>query len=108
MLLFTGAQKKHITSWILTLWINLLVGQAIEPPVLNAERDQAYCILSEQNILTEFSIENNRGSKVTAVYIQISLGYMQGEDVLRLTGTHDISSNWNPAEAKLTLKSTAS
>ena len=105
---YTATQKKNIASWILMLWINLLLGQASDPPALNAEGDQAYCTLSEQNIVTEFSIENNSGSTVTAVYIQISLGYVQGEDVLQLIGTHDISSSWNPAEAKLTLKSTAS
>ena len=90
------------------LWINLLVGQAIDPPVLSAEGDQAYCALSEQNIVTEFSIENNSGSTITAIYIQISLGYVPVEDVLRLTGSHNISSSWNPIEAKLTLKSTTS
>ena len=108
MSLYTGAQKKHIASWTLMLWINLLVGQAIDPPVLSAEGDQAYCAVSEQNIVTEFSIENNSGSTITAIYIQISLGYVPGEDVLRLTGSHNISSSWNPIEAKLTLKSTTS
>ena len=108
MSLYTGAQKKHIASWTLMLWINLLVGQAIDPPVLSAEGDQAYCAVSEQNIVTEFSIENNSGSTITAIYIQISFGYVRGEDVLRLTGSHNISSSWNPAEAKLTLKSTTS
>ena len=100
--------KKHIALWTLMLWINLLVGQAIDPPVLSSEGDQAYCALSEQNIVTEFSIENNSGSTITAIYIQISLGYVRGEDVLRLTGSHNISSSWNPAEAKLTLKSATS
>ena len=107
-MLDTGAQKIHLTLWILFAWMNSLVGQASDPPVLDAEGDQAYCTLSEQNIVTEFSIENNSGSAVTAVYIQISLGYVQGEDILRLTGTHNISSNWNPADAKLTLKSNTS
>ena len=107
-MLDTGAQKIYLTLWILFAWMNSLVDQASDPPVLDAEGDQAYCTLSEQNIVTEFSIENNSGSAVTAVYIQISLGYVQGEDILRLTGTHNISSSWNPADAKLTLKSNTS
>ena len=107
-MLYSGAQKKRTASCILMLWINLLLSQTSNPPVLKAEGDQAYCRLSEHKIVTEFSIENNGGSTVTAVYIQISQGYVQGEDVLRLNGTHDISSSWNAAEAKLTLQSAAS
>ena len=99
---------RSIVLTAVTLWTHILIAQTSNPPVLKAEGDQAYCKLSEHKIITEFSIENNDDSTVTAVYIQISQGYVQGEDVLRLNGTHDISSSWNAAEAKLTLQSAAS
>jgi hypothetical protein len=38
------------------------------------------------------------------VYIQISTGYINGEDLLTLTGSHpNISSSWDPVQGELTL-----
>lgn len=96
--------KKIIFSVILIAWAHLLLSQTSSPPILRAEGDQYYCALSEHKIVTNFSIEN--ATNTTAIYIQISLGYEKGKDILRLDGTHAIRSSWNAEEAKLTLENT--
>ena len=54
------------------------MGQISSPPVLEAEGDQVFCSLSEQNIVTDFSIEINDGAAIDKIYIQISTGYTLG------------------------------
>ena len=97
--------NKKIILGLLLLGVNLLMGQISKPPVLSAEGDQIFCSLSEQNIVTDFSIEINDAVAIEKIYIQISSGYTLGEDILRLNGTHPkVTSGWNVAEAKLTLR----
>lgn len=99
--------KKTITSFLLILASKILIAQTSGPPVLSAEGFQVYCSLSEQPIVTDFSIVDNNSEVTMTIYIQISEGYVAGEDILSLSGVHDnVTSSWNPAEAKLTLEST--
>ena len=72
------------------------------PPVVTAIGDQIYCPQTQQNIVTDFDIVDPDSSSTTGFYIQISTGFVQGQDQLMLTGNHpNINSSWNPAEAKL-------
>jgi len=75
------------------------------PPEVSAFGDQIYCPQTQQNIVTEFNITDAENSDSTSgFYIQISAGYVLGEDQLSLTGNHpNIISQWNAAEAKLSL-----
>jgi len=71
-------------------------------PTVTAEGDQAYCPLSKQNIVTAFNIIDNNSKSTPAFYIQISSGYVFGEDKLILRGRHPkIKANWRARQAKL-------
>nr|WP_315158778.1 T9SS type B sorting domain-containing protein [uncultured Flavobacterium sp.] len=77
-------------------------------PVLNATGNQTYCPLSSVNIVSSISITDLDDTSTDAIYIQISSGYIKGEDQLLLNNasTHStIQSNWNANEGKLTLNS---
>ena len=77
-------------------------------PVLTATGNQTYCPLTSVNIVTTISITDLDDTSTDAIYIQISSGYIKGEDQLLLnnSSTHStIQSNWNANEGKLTLNS---
>lgn len=81
------------------------------PPAIDAKGNQAYCPLSKINIVTQFDINDPDDDDVTALYIQISEGYVLGEDFLSLqnTAAHpNISTQWNSSEGKLAVKSSSS
>ncbi|RIA10091.1 gliding motility-associated-like protein [Flavobacteriaceae bacterium MAR_2010_72] len=74
------------------------------PPNLDAIGDQFYCPLSQINIVSDFNIVDPDDNGIDELNIQISTGYVNGEDQLVLTGTHpNIQSTWNTASGKLTL-----
>ena len=76
------------------------------PPTVTAVGNQIYCPQSQQPIVTSFDITDPDPGDTTvdAFYIQISTGYVFGEDELLLTGSHPtINASWNSNEAKLTL-----
>ena len=73
-------------------------------PTVTATGNQIYCPQSQQNIVSSFDITDPDSTNTSGFYIQISTGYVVGEDQLILTGTHpNIIANWNPSEAKLIL-----
>jgi hypothetical protein len=75
-----------------------------EPPEVSAQGDQIYCPQTQQNIVTDFNITDSDSDSTSGFYIQISTGYVLGEDQLLLLGSHpNINSQWNAAEAKLSL-----
>ena len=82
----------------------------IDPPKITAIGNQKYCAQTYIKIATSVTITHDPAETSTnAVYIQISSGYIYGEDVLSLSGSYaNIKSSWNPAEGKLTLSSTTS
>ncbi|AXG74181.1 hypothetical protein DVK85_07975 [Flavobacterium arcticum] len=81
--------------------------QTNEAPVLTATGDQIYCPGENLNITTTFNITDTDDTATEAIYIQISSGYENGEDLLSLTGTHpNITSSWNVTTAKLSLTGT--
>lgn len=78
---------------------------AINPPVIKATGNQIYCPGTSLNIVQTITILPDPNKLTTdAVSIQISSGYIFGQDLLILTGTHPtISFNWIPSEGKLKL-----
>ncbi|MFV5688644.1 T9SS type B sorting domain-containing protein [Flavobacterium sp. ZT3R25] len=80
---------------------------AIDPPKIKAEGNQTYCPQTYVKIATSVTITSDPAETSTnAVYIQISSGYVIGQDQLTLTGSYpNIISNWIPAEGKLILSS---
>ena len=78
--------------------------QNTEAPIVQAQGSQFYCPLTEQNIVSSFSINSSSNSEVEAFYIQISSGYARFQDRLLLSEDHpNINANWNASEAKLIL-----
>lgn len=82
---------------------SFLFGQNVAP-VLQATGNQIYCPQTSLPIVTNMSITDPDDVGISAMYIQISSGYVFGQDVLTLTGVHpSISASWNAIEGKLTL-----
>lgn len=74
-------------------------------PILSATGNQIYCPQSSLPIVTQISITDPDDIGIEAMYIQISSGYVLGEDLLTLIGVHpNIISTWNAIEGKLTLR----
>jgi gliding motility-associated-like protein len=93
-------QKYQILFFLIS---NILVGQNVAP-VLQATGNQLYCPQTSLPIVTNMSITDPDDIGITAMYIQISSGYVVGQDVLTLTGVHpSISASWNTIQGKLTL-----
>ncbi|AJR03846.1 lectin [Siansivirga zeaxanthinifaciens CC-SAMT-1] len=73
-------------------------------PVLTATGDQTYCPKSQINIVTDFNITDPDDTEIEALFVQISKGYVQGEDNLTLTGSHpNILTSWSVEQGKLKL-----
>lgn len=78
--------------------------QSTVPPEITAVGNQNYCPLSQINVVTDFNILNAGGENIQEVYVQISTGYVQGEDKLEYIGTNpNITWGFKPNEGKLTL-----
>ena len=93
-------QKYQILFFLIS---NILVGQNVAP-VLQATGNQLYCPQTTLPIVTDMSIIDPDDVGISAMYIQISSGYVFGQDVLTLTGVHpSISASWNAIEGKLSL-----
>ena len=74
-------------------------------PVLTATGDQTYCPQTPINIVTDFDVVDPDDTAIKAFYIQISTGYVRGQDLLSLSGSHPLLvSSWNALEGKLTLE----
>ena len=75
-----------------------------DPPVVVATGDQTYCAGGSTPIAETISITDPDDTMTSVVYIQISTGYINGEDLLTLTGSHpNISSTWDAVQGELTL-----
>ncbi|WP_425237928.1 hypothetical protein [Ulvibacterium sp.] len=77
-------------------------------PVLAGTGNQTYCPGDSVPIAETISITDVDDTSTNAVYIQISSGYINGEDLLTLTGTHpNITSSWDAVQGELTLSGPA-
>jgi len=76
-------------------------------PILTATGNQIYCPGSILKIVTDMTITHDPTEIGTnAMYIQISSGYVNGQELLSLTGAHPgIVGSWDQAVGKLTLRS---
>ncbi len=82
----------------------LTVTSSNEPPVVTATGDQAYCPGGTVPVVETIDITDADDTTLFEASVQISSGYVNGEDVLTLTGTHsNILASWNVSEGKLTL-----
>lgn len=92
---------------IILLWLcsALFCYSQNQPPVVTVVGDQVYCPQSQQKIVTAFDITDVDDTQTEAFYIQISSGYVFGQDQLLLTGVHpNIQTSWNATEAKMTIR----
>lgn len=79
-----------------------------QPPVLLVTGNQTYCPGSSLPIAESVSLTDPDDTSTDAIYIQISSGYVNGEDLLTLTGTHSsITATWDVVEGELTLQGPA-
>ena len=82
---------------------------AIDPPVITATGNQAYCPGTSVKIVQTIDITNDPAEPSTnAIYIQISSGYIYGQDQLTLTNTSlypNIITSWDAGAGKLKLYS---
>lgn len=77
-------------------------------PTITATGDESYCPLTNSIIVNFIDIDDPDDTSTDAIYIQISSGYVNGEDNLFLSNplSHtNITASWNQKEGKLTLKS---
>ena len=94
---------KIISSFIAVFLFSTADAQNVAP-ILQATGNQVYCPQTSLPIVTNMSIIDTDDVGIAAMYIQISSGYVLGQDVLILTGIHPtITSSWNATEGKLTL-----
>ncbi|MFS4456694.1 C-type lectin domain-containing protein [Maribacter sp. 2304DJ31-5] len=79
-----------------------------QPPLVVGSGDRIYCPGASVPIAETVSITDADDTTTSAVYIQISSGYVNGEDVLMLTGSHpNITSSWDAVQGELTLQGPA-
>ncbi|PCJ90742.1 MAG: hypothetical protein COA50_16955 [Flavobacteriaceae bacterium] len=78
------------------------------PPTIIATGNQPFCIGTSLAVAESVSITDPDDTTTNAVYIQVSAGYVNGEDLLTLTGTHpNISASWDAIQGELSLTGTA-
>lgn len=97
---------KHFYLFI--FFFSSICWSQVIPPTITADGNQAYCPLSQINVVTDFDIVDTDGTDINALYIQISSGYQAGSDLLQLnnaTSHSTITTTWSSSEGKLTLLS---
>jgi gliding motility-associated-like protein len=75
-------------------------------PIVTATGQQTYCPGSPLNIATDFNVTDADDTGAPEVYIQISSGYVSGQDMLGFNSANGVISTWNATTATLVLKST--
>jgi gliding motility-associated-like protein len=100
--------KQFLRGLLLALLLPFTVcAQNNQPPVVTATGNQVYCPGSINLITTAFNITDPDDTGLQAIYIQISSGYQNTEDVLSLNGTiPGLNASWSAAEGKLTISGT--
>ena len=75
-----------------------------QPPVVSATGNQAYCPGTSIPVVETISIADPDDPTIQEVSVQIANGYVNGEDLLALVGSHpNISANWIVSEGRLVL-----
>ena len=79
-----------------------------QPPIVAGSGDQIYCSGGSIPVAQSINITDPDDTTTTAVYIQISSGYVSGEDLLTLTGSHpNITATWDATQGEITLQGPA-
>ncbi|SDX37664.1 Ig-like domain-containing protein [Flavobacterium degerlachei] len=81
---------------------------ANQAPIITATGNQVYCPGSSLKIVTDVSIIDSDDTGTDAIYIQISSGYVNGQDNLQLANPSShptITTSWDPIAGKLKLSS---
>lgn len=82
----------------------------IKPPVITATGNQTYCSGTSLKIVETITITSEDELDADAIYIQISLGYINGQDQLTLvnpTAHPNIKTSWDATAGKLKLHNPA-
>ncbi|WP_353779325.1 T9SS type B sorting domain-containing protein [Winogradskyella sp. 3972H.M.0a.05] len=90
---------------VFTLFLTVAYSQSL-PPSIDVVGEQFYCADAPMPIATDVNITPPSVGVNTwdNVIIQISQGYVMGQDVLFLSGTHpNITASWSITEGQLTL-----
>jgi gliding motility-associated-like protein len=96
--------SKSFSLFLLVLFPFALTAQD-QPPVVTATGNQLYCPGSPMPIVTAFNITDPDDTGTDAIYIQISEGYVNGQDFLTLTpAIPNVTTTWNPTSAKLIIR----
>lgn len=106
---FVGADTSWNNSDIYFL-DNILFTSQIpdQPPLVVGSGNQVYCPGASMPVAQSITITDPDDTTTTAVYIQISGGYVNGEDLLTLTGSHsNITPTWDATQGELTLQGPA-
>jgi gliding motility-associated-like protein len=77
-------------------------------PIVTATGNQIYCPQTNQKIVTAFDIVDPDDTSSEAIYVQISSGYVNGQDLLTLANPAlhpTIKTFWDATAGKLTLSS---
>lgn len=102
-------KTNYLLFYIVFLFINSTVFSQNVAPTLTATGNQYYCPKSQTKIVTDFNIEDEDDTEIEALYVQISEGYINGEDTLILLGSHpNVATSWSALEGKLTIEGIAS
>lgn len=84
--------------------------KSIKPPVITATGNQTYCPGTSLKIVETISITSEDELDADAIYIQISSGYINGQDQLTLvnpTAHPNIKTSWDATAGKLKLHNPA-
>ncbi|WP_294820051.1 T9SS type B sorting domain-containing protein [uncultured Flavobacterium sp.] len=92
-------------SFLLLVFAAAFVNAQDQPPVVTASGEQMYCPGSQIPIVTTFNISDPDDTMTDAIYIQISSGYVNGQDFLVLTpAIPNVVTTWNAISAKLIIR----
>lgn len=111
MILFQPSFNGSITSaqlFVIALFLFTIQHSNAQDiaPVVTATGQQTYCPGTPLNIVTDFNITDVDDTGAEAAYIQISSGYVNGEDIVSLNSVPGLTATWNATSATLTIKST--
>jgi len=92
-------------SFLLLVLATTFAAAQDQPPVVTASGDQIYCPGSQLPIVTAFNIVDPDDTTTDAIYIQISSGYVNGQDLLVMTpAIPNVITTWNATSAKLIIR----
>ncbi len=92
------------------VWVDNIVITVANPiaPSITATGNQQYCIGNTVAIVESITITDADDTTLNSAFIHIANGFIAGEDLLVLTGSHPgITPSWDAVDGKLTLTGVA-